>query len=50
MKKFILFISVLHIFNCGTALASWTTIDVPGAFGTHVCGIDGSNLVGHGLA
>jgi len=47
MKKLVIFISVLHIFNCGTVLAEWNKLDAPGATWTEVLGIDGENLVGY---
>jgi len=47
MKKLIIIFSVVHIFHCGTALASWIKLDAPGATWTEIRGVDGENIVGH---
>jgi hypothetical protein len=47
MKKTVIFIILLHIFNCGTVLADWNKLDAPGASWTEIRGIDGENFVGH---
>jgi len=48
MKKLIAICALVVLFSMGYAGAgTWTTIDMPGASGTYLTGIDGRNLVGN---